>query len=140
MKIAITSQNRREITGHAGKCRNFWIYEVAEGSTPAVKNKDLLELTKEQSFHEYNGKGPHPLDGVDVFITGGMGGGMRQKLANKGIRGITTQEQDLDKAVTDFLAGSLAEQSTEHDCQCSGHGHDHSHGHGHGPGGVLPVT
>jgi len=31
MKIAVTSQNRREITRHAGKCSKFWIYEVSDG-------------------------------------------------------------------------------------------------------------
>lgn len=27
MKIAVTSQNRKTITGHAGKCLKFWLYE-----------------------------------------------------------------------------------------------------------------
>lgn len=131
MKIAITSQNRREITGHAGMCRNFWIYEIAEDSSPTVKDKKLLELSKEQSLHE-SGDKVHPLDVVNVFITGGMGGGMRQKLARKGIRGITTPETDPDKAVAAFLDDSLLEQSSEHDCACSGNGHGHGHHHGHG--------
>ena len=26
MQIAISSQNRKTISGHAGKCRNFWTY------------------------------------------------------------------------------------------------------------------
>ncbi|MBT8420633.1 MAG: NifB/NifX family molybdenum-iron cluster-binding protein [Gammaproteobacteria bacterium] len=132
MKIAITSQNRREVTGHAGKCRKFWIYEIAEDSSPVVKDKKLLELPKEQSLHEHSGAEPHPLDVVNVFITGGMGGGMRQKLARKGIRGITTPETDPDKVIAAFLDGSLVEQSSDHDCECSGHGHDHHHGDGHG--------
>ena len=37
MKIAVTSQNRKTVTGHAGKCRKFWIYEV-EGSAVISKN------------------------------------------------------------------------------------------------------
>jgi hypothetical protein len=28
MKIAVTSQNRKTITEHAGKCRKFWIYNI----------------------------------------------------------------------------------------------------------------
>lgn len=129
MKIAITSQNRREITGHAGRCRNFWIYEIAEEAPQAVKDKQLLELPKEQSLHEHAGNGPHPLDGVDVLITGGMGGGMRQRLAGKGIRGITTPETDPDRAVADLLDGSLVEQASDHDCKCD-HGHAHHHERG----------
>nr|VFJ88933.1 MAG: Predicted Fe-Mo cluster-binding protein, NifX family [Candidatus Kentron sp. H]VFJ89780.1 MAG: Predicted Fe-Mo cluster-binding protein, NifX family [Candidatus Kentron sp. H]VFJ97174.1 MAG: Predicted Fe-Mo cluster-binding protein, NifX family [Candidatus Kentron sp. H] len=130
MRIAITSQNRREITGHAGMCRNFQIYEISDDSPPAVRSKRLLELSKEQSLHEHSGVEPHPLDVVNVFITGGMGAGMRRKLAGKGIRAITTSETDPDTAIAAFLAGALVEESSEHDCGCSGHGHDHDHDHG----------
>lgn len=38
MKIAVTSQNLSTISGHAGRCRKFWIYEV-EGKR--VARKDL---------------------------------------------------------------------------------------------------
>nr|VFJ64283.1 MAG: Predicted Fe-Mo cluster-binding protein, NifX family [Candidatus Kentron sp. FM]VFJ64985.1 MAG: Predicted Fe-Mo cluster-binding protein, NifX family [Candidatus Kentron sp. FM]VFK16266.1 MAG: Predicted Fe-Mo cluster-binding protein, NifX family [Candidatus Kentron sp. FM] len=138
MKIAITSQNRREVTGHAGMCRNFFIYDIAEDSPPVIKDKKLLELPKEQSLHEHAGGQPHPLDVVNVFITGGMGSGMRQKLAGKGIRGITTAETDPDNAIRAFLDGSLVEQSPDHDCGCSGHGHGH-HGHGRGQS-VFPTN
>ena len=31
MQIAVTSQNRKTITEHAGKCRKFWIYDVEKG-------------------------------------------------------------------------------------------------------------
>jgi predicted Fe-Mo cluster-binding NifX family protein len=49
MKIAVASQNRKEITGHTGQCRKFWIYQI---ENDAVAGKELLELPKEQSFHE----------------------------------------------------------------------------------------
>lgn len=32
MKIAIASQDRKTITGHAGQCRRFWIYEVPDNA------------------------------------------------------------------------------------------------------------
>jgi predicted Fe-Mo cluster-binding NifX family protein len=47
MKIAVASQNRHQITEHAGRCRKFWIYEI---SHDAVTRKELLELPKEQSY------------------------------------------------------------------------------------------
>ena len=43
MKIAVTSQNRKIITGHAGKCRKFWIYETDDQT---IVNKTLLELAQ----------------------------------------------------------------------------------------------
>ncbi len=125
MKIAVTSQNRKTITGHAGKCRKFWVYEV-ENNTVATKK--LLELPIEQSFHESDHAAPHPLDGVNVLIAGGMGMGLQHRLKQKGILAVSTAETDPDQAVVAWLAGSLIELPPDaHD-----HDHDHEHGHGHG--------
>jgi len=121
MKIAVTSQNRKTVTGHAGKCRKFWIYEVQGG---VVKTKNLLELPIEQSFHESHGNAPHPLDDVDVLIAGGMGQGLQDRLKQKGILAVATAETDLERAVAAWLDGSLVELPPgEHD------GHDHGHVH-----------
>jgi len=57
MKIAVTSQNRKLVTKHAGRCRRFWVYRVEEGQ---VADKSLLELSKEQSFHDSEPDAPHP--------------------------------------------------------------------------------
>ncbi len=93
MKIAVTSQNRKTVTGHAGKCRKFWVYEI-EGKE--VKGRNLLELPIEQSFHESHGDAPHPLDDVDVLICGGMGAGLQQRLKQRGIAAAATSETDPD--------------------------------------------
>ncbi len=121
MKIAVTSQNRKLITGHAGKCRNFWIYE-ADGKK--IVNKTLLELALEQSLHASHGAGPHPLDGIDVLICGGAGEGLIRRLDRMGIRGLVTQETEPDSAVAAFLDGTLKLGQSE--CH-EGHGeHRHS--------------
>ncbi|HRH81980.1 MAG TPA: NifB/NifX family molybdenum-iron cluster-binding protein [Thiobacillaceae bacterium] len=122
MKIAVTSQNRKSVTGHAGKCRKFWIYEV-EGRK--LRGKSLLELPIEQSFHETHGVEAHPLDKVNVLISGGMGAGLRHRLWQRGIDALVTPETDPDRAVAAYLAGSLALGEPDHD----GHGHEHHHGH-----------
>lgn len=125
MKIAVTSQNRREITEHAGRCRKFWIYEVENNQ---VRGKELLELPREQSFHESSPQQPHPLDGVAVLITASMGPGMVRRLAARGTLGIITEEKDPDAAVTAYLAGRLATLGTGQGCN---HDHEHHHGHHH---------
>jgi predicted Fe-Mo cluster-binding NifX family protein len=104
MKIAVASQNRKSVTGHAGKCRKFWIYDI---EARAVKEKNLLELPREQSFHEHHGAEPHPLHGVQVLITGGMGEGLVRRLATMDIAGFVTSETDPDLAVAAYLAGTL---------------------------------
>jgi predicted Fe-Mo cluster-binding NifX family protein len=116
MKIAIASQNRKQVTGHAGKCRKFWLYAI-EGGT--VKDKTLLELPREQSFHDHHGDAPHPLQGVQLLISGGMGEGLVRRLQGMGIEGVVTTETDPDLAITVWLAGTLplgqAEAHDEHD-------------------------
>ena len=123
MKIAVASQNRKSVTGHAGKCRKFWIYAIKSGT---VEDRQLLELPREQSFHEHRGPAPHPLAGVQVLITGGMGEGLTRRLAGMGIEGLVTPETDPDLAVAAWLAGTLPLGRPE-----AHGGHDHSHGHDH---------
>jgi len=125
MKIAVTSQNRKTITNHAGKCRKFWIYEVEDNS---VQGKQLLEIPLSQSFHESDHNAPHPLDGVKLLISGGHGQGLQHRLQRMGIVALATAETDPDKAVAAWLAGKLIEKSPDaHD------GQGHGQGHGHGP-------
>ncbi len=104
MKIAVASQNRKNITEHAGRCRKFWIF-TAENNK--VVGKELLELPKEQSFHESSPHESHPLDDIDVLIAGDMGQGLSMRLKRKGIKVLITKEIDPDKAVLLFLSGSL---------------------------------
>ncbi len=106
MKIAVTSQNRKTVTSHAGKCRKFWIYEV-EGSE--IKTRHLLELPVEQSFHESDRDLPHPLDDVNVLLSGGMGMGLQARLKQRGILAVATGETDLERAVAAWLDGTLTE-------------------------------
>jgi predicted Fe-Mo cluster-binding NifX family protein len=103
MKIAVASQNRKAITGHAGKCRKFWVYEI---ENDAITTKILLELPIGQSFHASHGQ-PHPLDDVQVLITGSMGEGLMRRLSSRGIKGLITTELDPEKAVAAYLDGSL---------------------------------
>jgi len=117
MKIAVTSQNRRVITGHAGRCRKFWVFTV--DSDKAV-DKELIELPKEQSFHEVSPHEAHPLDDIDILIAGDMGQGLVRRLERKGIKGLITKESDPEKAVLQYLDGSLiCEQPNPHH-----HGHN----------------
>jgi len=129
MKIAITSQNRKTITEHAGMCRKFWVYEVQD---QFVVGKSLVELEKEQSFHEVahaDKAAPHPLDGISLLIAGGAGQGLKIRLAQRGVQVVVTTVTDPDQAVVDWLKGELALSSEPpHDCDHDGHHHgQHAH-------------
>ncbi len=118
MKIAVASQNRKIITGHTGRCRKFWIYQIENG---AIAEKELLELPKEQSFHDSSPWEPSPLDNVQVLIAGGMGTGLARRLQQRNIQALMTKETNPDQAVKDFLNGSLKTEPFE----------PHEHGHKH---------
>jgi predicted Fe-Mo cluster-binding NifX family protein len=118
MKIAVASQNRREITGHTSRCRKFWIYSI---ENDAIAGREMLELPKEQSFHDSPPWEPSPLDDVKVLIAGGMGTGLARRLQQKNIQAVLTKETDPDQAVKDFLNGTLKTEPFE----------PHQHGHKH---------
>ena len=133
MKIAVTSQNFRTVTPHAGRTRRFLVYEAAEGGEPVEVER--LDLPKELAIHEFHAEGPHPLDAVDVVIAGSFGEGFATRLATRGIVAVATAKADPLEAVKEYLArlqaGGEAPAGTA--CGC-GHGHgralEHAHAHG----------
>lgn len=123
MQIAITSQNRKTITEHAGKCRKFWIYDINQEQ---IAERRLVELPIEQSFHASHGL-PEALTGVEVLISRGMGGNLYQRLISLGIQPLLTDSEDPDQAIADFLSGKLETHPLEDGC----HEHEHEHSHHH---------
>lgn len=130
MKIAVATQGETKITGHTGKCRSFLVYDTDQ---TAISDKTRLLLTQDQTFHASSPQQPHLLDDVQVIICGSVGRGLLQRLNDKGIATIVTQELDPDVAVQSYLAGTLVEEDpltshhhhdegddqASHDCGCS---------------------
>jgi predicted Fe-Mo cluster-binding NifX family protein len=100
LKIAVSSQNSKTVTDHAGRCRKFWVYEIRGNK---VGSKTLRELTLEQTLHSSRLADGHPLDDVHVMITAGMSPFLYQRLQQGGIRPFVTEEPDPDKAVRMLL-------------------------------------
>ena len=111
MKIAISSQNFRTITGHAGKARRFIIYEDQEGADPIEVER--LDLVKEMSMHAWQG-GSHPIDVVDILITLGSGDGFVNKMARRNIQVIRTSETDPMTAVKAVINGQTLPEAEAH--------------------------
>ncbi|MFH7245758.1 MAG: NifB/NifX family molybdenum-iron cluster-binding protein [Spirulina sp.] len=128
MKIAVSSQDKAHVTGHLGRCQRFWVYDL-EGDD--IQGKELFQLTKDQSFHESSPQAAHPLDGVQVLISGGMGRGLARRLESRGILPVITPETDPDVAIAAYTAGTLAITALEDHVHHHDHDHDHGHQHGH---------
>ena len=102
MKIAVTSQNFKSVTGLAGKSRRFIIFEVGMScDVPAIV---WLDLPMKMTLYAFSG-GKHPLDDMDVILTANASQGFVEKLARRGVQVIICDESDPRKAVCDFLAG-----------------------------------
>jgi predicted Fe-Mo cluster-binding NifX family protein len=129
MRIGVTSQNFRTITAHAGRSRRFIIY--ADRPDGGIIQENMLDLPIEMSIHGFPRSATHPIDGLDVLITGSCGNGFKRKLAERGIRVIVTSETDPLMAVEAVMCGAAlppgtAEEEEEdgrHDCGCDCGGH-----------------
>lgn len=115
MKIAIACHNGKNISDHTGRCRRFWIYEIRRDK---ITGKDLLELTKDKTFHEYHDYDAHPLDDIHVLISGGMGMGLFNRLESRGVDVFITRETDPDEALSKYLNGTIdsSEPHMSHSC------------------------
>lgn len=133
MIIGVASQNRRTVTGHAGKNRRFVLWRAESGRAP--EEVERLDLPKEMAMHYRTGDDPHPLDRCDVLIAGSAGPGFIERMGRRGVKVVLTAETDPVKAVEDYLAGRLAPPAPAPESEANGHGHRHQHhhgGHGHG--------
>lgn len=121
MRVAVTSQNFKTVTAHAGKARRFLIYDISNPCSP--REIERLDLPKEMSFHEFHG-GPHPIDGIDALVTGGAGEGFVARMEQRGIEVVMCGEHDPLQAVKDYIQGTVkpAPASEQH------HHHHHEHG------------
>jgi len=116
MRAAITSQNFRTVTAHAGKTRRFLIYDISSPSSP--HEVERLDLPNGMAFHDFRGN-DHPIDGVAVLITGGAGEGFLARMAQRGIKVVVTGEEDPRQAVIDYMGNVVkpaAPHEHTHDC------------------------
>ncbi|MEJ2692432.1 MAG: NifB/NifX family molybdenum-iron cluster-binding protein [Candidatus Thiodiazotropha sp.] len=103
MKIAVTSQNFRTISQHAGKTRRFLVFE-RDLSTGQPRIIGRLDLPKEMSMHEFRGD-EHPIFEMDYLIAGSCGEGFVRRMAKADVEVIITSEQDPLTAVTAVIEG-----------------------------------
>jgi len=126
MRIAISAENNNgldsTVAQHFGRCPYFALVEIEENE---IKGINILE-NPFFSGHEV-GQVPGFIheQGVDVMLSGGMGGRAIQFFTQFGIDIATGASGTVKQAVDEFLAGNLrgtapCAESVEH-----GHGHDH---------------
>ena len=118
MKIAVASEGKM-ITEHFGHCEGFNIFDTADGmitgsvfvNNPGHRPGFLPNFLNDK--------------GVNVIISGGMGGGAIDIFNDKGIEVIVGASGSAEAAVKSYLAGQL--KSTGSVC----HQHQHHDECGH---------
>lgn len=112
MKIAVAS-NGEHVTEHFGHCEGFYIYQTSEGQ--------IVSTEKVPNPGHRPGFLPNYLNdlGVNVIISGGMGGGAIDIFNEKNIEVIVGARGLAHMAANEYLAGNL--KSTGSVC------HEHSH-------------
>jgi predicted Fe-Mo cluster-binding NifX family protein len=102
LRIAVSSQNFRTVTSHAGKTRRFLVYLSQDDGS--VREVERLDLPMGQSLHDNHGD-DHPLYRVDVVVTGGCGEGFVRRMSGHGVRVVATAEPDPQTAARAVAAG-----------------------------------
>jgi Uncharacterized conserved protein len=104
-RIAVSSNDFRRVSGHAGQAQRWLVFETGADGVPVVVER--LDLPPPMVFHRFKGPGAHPLDGVGVLITRFAGQGFLNKMRKRGIEVRQTRETDAEKAVAGYCAGTL---------------------------------
>lgn len=114
MRIAVTSQNRYSITPHAGKCRHFWVYDIAPDQQSILKRTPLLLTaeTLEQRVHAF------VQAGIETLISGSIGKPFFDYLRENGIHPLTTTLHDPDIAIAACISGTLEPPPPEAGAHC----------------------
>lgn len=118
MKIAVTYENG-EIFQHFGHSQAFKVYEIEDN---AIVKAEVVDT---------NGSGHGALagllavQGVDVLICGGIGGGAQMALKERGIRLFGGVRGNADEAVKALLEDRLVYNP---EVRCGHHDHSHSCG------------
>ncbi|NLI55010.1 MAG: dinitrogenase iron-molybdenum cofactor [Clostridiales bacterium] len=112
MKIAVASEGN-QVTGHFGHCDQFMIFDA--------ENEQIVRQEAVPNPGHKPGFLPNFLAdrGVNVIISGGMGGGAVEIFNERGVEVITGASGDARAAAEQYLAGNLA--STGSVC------HEHAH-------------
>jgi predicted Fe-Mo cluster-binding NifX family protein len=126
MRIAISSTENRgldsQVSPHFGRCPYFVLVDVADGEIGAVET-----VTNPHYSHHQPGQVPAFIhdQGVDVMLTGGMGGRAFGFFEQRGIQAVTGATGTARHTLEQFLNGNLSgsapcRESIEH-----GHGQAH---------------
>lgn len=120
VRVAFVTDDGKSICRHFGRARYFLIVdydkegrikkEVVSKSgcqSHSERDRDTPEEKAHLGNDERHDRMSEPLEGCSAIISGGMGMGAFKSLMLKGISPIITDEEEIEKALKDYLEGKL---------------------------------
>lgn len=126
MRIAVASDDGREVAMHTGRCRGFAIFDVEQGqATPVEFRNNLFTAHAQGDCHgrhqpgrEHHTHGPlvEALSDCGVLVTRGLGPRLVADLAAEGIDAYLCDVESVQEAAGLYAAGRLVRVPNR--CQC----------------------
>ncbi|MDI6851875.1 MAG: NifB/NifX family molybdenum-iron cluster-binding protein [bacterium] len=117
MKIAIASDDGKNLSMHFGRAKGFVIAEVENNEVKSVNFVPNSEPCNEHGNCEHHGehhsrRSKHEriieaLKGVDIVISGGMGASIYEELKSAGKQVYVTDQVDVMESIKLYLEGKL---------------------------------
>ncbi len=107
--VAVTSQNKKTVTNHAGRCTNYTIFtiendKISDTRMVELKDNETLRFT----FHDDENTNPkNLLFDVDILLSGSIGKGVIEKLTTQNVAAYIIKEKDPTLAVEKLINGTL---------------------------------
>ncbi len=121
MKIAITSEDNKTISGNADTCLNYFVFTV---ENERIVNKEPLKLVKGQELENiFINKVveifEHPLFDVDMILAEDISPLVTARLKERQTVAFVIEEKDIDDAIVQVIQGRLQGYvAEEHNCNC----------------------
>ncbi|MGA8905956.1 MAG: NifB/NifX family molybdenum-iron cluster-binding protein [Candidatus Bathyarchaeia archaeon] len=126
MKVALVSDNGKNVSQHFGRARYYVVVTVENGQEVNREVRDKLGHShfdnephdEEQGQHGFGPGAQHrhgrmieAINDCEAIVAGGMGSGARESLQARGIRPILTDIMSLDDAVKAYVEGRLEDHA-----------------------------
>lgn len=114
MKIAVSTNDQKRVSGHLGRCRAFKVFEIEDGNILSQEIRENV-FTYHRMEHQHHGEGgghshTRLIEGLkDCSYVISSGGGWRivEDLKQNNIQIIFTDVELIDEAIKLFINGEL---------------------------------
>ena len=126
MKIAVVTEDEKNISAHFGRAQYYVVFTVKDGRVMEKETRPKAnhsQFAGEHGHHSEHGDAHgmdrpsqhrharmmNPIGDCQVLMARGMGQGAHYSMTSRGIKPVLTDIQDIREAVDAYLAGKLIE-------------------------------